>query len=73
MNSNETALARGTAVRIEILLSRPGIGVTRVNVRRTRGVVLGPVAYEPGMLRVMVDGKAVRVLREYLTPEDAES
>lgn len=64
-------LAPGTAVRIEILLTCPSIGVTRVNVRRMRGVVVGPVAYEPGMLRVRVDGTVTRLLREYLTPEEA--
>jgi hypothetical protein len=67
--STPAELPPGTAVRIEILCERPYIGATRVNVRRMRGVVLGPVAYEPGMLRVRVAGKAVRLLREYLTPE----
>jgi hypothetical protein len=64
-------LAPGTAVRIEILCERPRIGATRVNVRRMLGVVLGPVTYEPGMLRVRVNGRAVRLLREYLTPDSA--
>jgi hypothetical protein len=63
-------LAPGTAVRIEVLLSRPGIGVTRVNVRRMRGVVVGPVAFEPGIVRVRVDGQVVRLLRDCLTPLD---
>lgn len=62
-------LPPGTPVQIEILCSRPCIGVTRITVRRMRGTVLGPVAYEPGMTRVRVNGKAARVLSEYLNPE----
>jgi hypothetical protein len=61
------AFPAGTEVDIEYLLSTPRIGQTRVCVRRANGVVLGPVAYEPGMLRVRVDGRAVRVLTEYLS------
>lgn len=60
------AFPAGTEVDIEYLMSTPRIGQTRSWVRRARGVVLGPVAYEPGMLRVRVDGHAVRVLTEYL-------
>jgi hypothetical protein len=61
-------LPPGTAVHIEILCSRPCIGQTRVNIRRMQGTVLGPVAFEPGMTRVRVNGVAVRLLNEYLTP-----
>jgi hypothetical protein len=67
--STTAELSPGTAVRIEILCERPRVGATRLNVRRMRGVVLGPVAYEPGMLRVRVGGEVHRLLREYLTPE----
>jgi hypothetical protein len=65
-------LEPGTAVRIEILTERPAIGQTRIHVRRLQGVVLGPVAFEPGMTRVRVNGQAVRLLSEYLTPADEE-
>lgn len=62
-------LAPGTRVRIEILSARPRVGDTRQTVRVSRGVVVGPVQYEPGMLRVRVDGQVVRLLCEYLTEE----
>jgi hypothetical protein len=62
---------RGTVVRIEALTATPRIGQTRSCVRVSYGTVLGPVAYEPGMLRVMAGGRAVRVLTEYLTPVKA--
>jgi hypothetical protein len=65
-------LKPGTTVRIEILCERPYIGQTRTHVRRMTGTVLGPVAYEPGMTRVRVNGKAVRLLSEYLTPAEGE-
>lgn len=65
-------LEPGTAVRIEILCSRPRIGQTSVRVRRAQGTVLGPVAFEPGMTRVRVNGVAVRLLSEYLTPAEEE-
>ena len=64
-----TALPPGTAVRIEIPAFRPRIGTTRLPVRISRGTVLGPVTFEPGMTRVRVNGSAVRLLSEYLTPE----
>jgi hypothetical protein len=67
-----TQLEPGTAVRIEIPLTKPRIGQTRQYVRRLQGVVLGPVAFEPGMTRVRVNGQAVRLLSEYLTPADEE-
>jgi hypothetical protein len=64
-----TALPPGTAVRIEIPAFRPTFGTTRLPVRILRGTVLGPVAFEPGMTRVLVNGAAARLLSEYLTPE----
>jgi hypothetical protein len=54
-------------VDVKILLSRPTVFTTRVAVRRYTGELLGPVAFEPGLVRVRIAGTVHRLPREYVT------
>ncbi|NNM44516.1 hypothetical protein [Knoellia koreensis] len=62
-----------SAVVWEIPSGRVSFGVTRMTYRVQRVTVLGPVPFEPGMVRVRLAGGAVvRALREHLRPVDEE-